>query len=57
MRWGAEETLTLSEAEAEEACVDWNREEELGNGDVVGPRMVGEPDKKGRAYGKLLACP
>jgi hypothetical protein len=56
---GAEQTLTLREAdaEAEEACVDWNREEELRNGGVVGPGKVGEPDKKGGADGKLLACP
>jgi hypothetical protein len=39
------------------ACVDWNREEELRNGGVVGPEKVGEPDKKGGADAKLLACP
>nr|CAB3449215.1 unnamed protein product [Digitaria exilis] len=42
-RWGAEQTLTLreedAEAEPEEACGDWNREEEeLRNGGVVGAR-------------------
>jgi hypothetical protein len=60
-RWGVEQTLTLreAEAEAEEACSDWNRKEELRNGGVVGPgaRKVGEPDKKGGGDGKLPPCP